>query len=316
MSNKYKKLIQDRLNIYEKVTQCLVCNSEYFDWKPITDKGNGFEIEISVICNLCDHVFITPVLNEKELEDYYLKNTFSKEIRESALPTPEGMEFRDKRAKKRFELIKYFLSEDSKNLEIGCSSGNFLKLISETSIESIGIDPSTSYVNYASKQNLKVINDTYPCLELENLKFDNIFIFHVIEHVANPIELLVNIKRNLKQNGKLFIELPLLDKVLDKRKKLSKKYFQKSHLHDFNSTNLEFVLNNLGLKITNIQNISKQRPDDKNYLLTVTIDETKIQENKELKNNNINIEFNESKVSRYFHSYFLRKKLDLLYSNE
>ena len=42
MSNKYKKLIQDRLNIYEKVTQCLVCNSEYFDWKPITDKGNGF----------------------------------------------------------------------------------------------------------------------------------------------------------------------------------------------------------------------------------------------------------------------------------
>ena len=89
---------------------------------------------------------------------------------------------------------------------------------------------------------------------------------------------------------------------------MSKKYFQKSHLHDFNSTNLEFVLNNLGLKITNmLQNISKQRPDDKNYLLTVTIDETKIQENKELKNNNINIEFNESKVSRYFHGYFLRK---------
>ena len=74
-------------------------------------------------------------------------------------------------------------------------------------------------MNYASKQNLKVINDTYPCLELENLKFDNIFIFHVIEHVANPIELLVNIKRNLKQNGKLFIELPLLDKVLDKKEK-------------------------------------------------------------------------------------------------
>ena len=138
------------------------------------------------------------------------------------LPTPEGMEFMDKRDKKRIELIKYFLNEDSKNLEIGCSSGNFLKLISKISIDSIGIDPSTSYVNYAAKQNLKVINDTYPCLELENLKFDNIFIFHVIEHVANPIELLVNIKRNLKQNGKLFIELPLLDKVLDKKKKIVK----------------------------------------------------------------------------------------------
>ena len=51
------------------------------------------------------------------------------------------------------------------------------------------------HMGYASKQNLKVINDTYPCLELENLKFDNIFIFHVIEHVANPVELLVNIKK-------------------------------------------------------------------------------------------------------------------------
>ncbi len=316
MNNKYKKLIKDKLNIYENVTQCLVCSSNYLDWKPVTDKGNGFEIEISVKCNLCNHVFITPVLNEKELDNYYLENSFSKEIRESEIPTPEGMEFRDKRAKKRFELIKYFLNEDSKNLEIGCSSGNFLKLISKISIDSIGIDPSTSYVNYAAKQNLKVINDTYPCLELENLKFDNIFIFHVIEHVANPIELLVNIKRNLKQNGKLFIELPLLDKVIDKRKKLSKKYFQKSHLHDFSSSNLEIVLNNLGLKINNIQNIANQRPDDKNFLLTVTIDETKTQNKKELKNNYINIKFNESKVSRYFRGYFLKKKLHLLYSNE
>ena len=125
---------------------------------------------------------------------------------------------------KRFELIKYFLNEDSKNLEIGCSSGNFLKLISKISIDSIGIDPSTSYVNYASKQNLKVINDTYPCLELENLKFDNIFIFHVIEHVANPIELLVNIKeKNIK--WETIYRAPLLDKVIDKIMK--KNYLKK-----------------------------------------------------------------------------------------
>ena len=98
--------------------------------------------------------------------------------------------------------------------------------------------------------------------------------------------------------------------------KLSKKYFQKSHLHDFSSTNLEIVLNNLGLKINNIQNIANQRPDDKNFLLTVTIDETKTQNKKELKNNYINIKFNESKVSRYFRGYFLKKKLHLLYSND
>ena len=70
-----------------------------FGLKPITDKGNGFEIEISVICNLCNHVFITPVLNEKELEDYYLENTFSKEIRESVLPLQRVWSLGIKRAK-------------------------------------------------------------------------------------------------------------------------------------------------------------------------------------------------------------------------
>ena len=56
-----------------------------------------------------------------------------------------------------------------------------------------------------------------PMFRIRKLKFDNIFIF-TEQHVANPVELLVNIKKNLKQNGKLFIELPLLDKVLDKEK--------------------------------------------------------------------------------------------------
>ena len=38
MNNKYKKFIKDKLNIYENVTQCLVCSSNYLDLKTVTYK--------------------------------------------------------------------------------------------------------------------------------------------------------------------------------------------------------------------------------------------------------------------------------------
>jgi len=43
---------------------------------------------------------------------------------------------------------------------------------------------------------------------LEDSYFDSISIFHTIEHVANPVELLLEIKKRLKIGGRLFISVP------------------------------------------------------------------------------------------------------------
>ena len=44
--------------------------------------------------------------------------------------------------------------------------------------------------------------------KLDDAYFDSISIFHTIEHVANPVELLLEIKKRLKVGGRLFISVP------------------------------------------------------------------------------------------------------------
>ena len=77
--------------------------------------------------------------------------------------------------------------------------------------------------------------------------YDVITLVHVLEHFENPKKFLIGLKRNLKQNGKIFIEVPgaiefdLLDKNHDE--------FNSCHCHFFNAWNLTSLLHDCGYEI-------------------------------------------------------------------
>ena len=89
--------------------------------------------------------------------------------------------------------------------------------------------------------------------ENSNDKYDVIFSFHVLEHVANPITFISSAKKMLKKNGKLVIAVPNNDSILTSGKNV----ILNIPPHHINQYTKEAIRN-----ITNYHNLELERLDD------------------------------------------------------
>ncbi len=106
--------------------------------------------------------------------------------------------------------------EKKKVLEIGCGIGAFAKILNERGFEVDATDVSPFIIERAKKIH-KGIN--FKLMNIEkgiktNKKYDYIFAFEVLEHLKNPFQALVNIKKMLKDKGILIFSTPFPTKEM------------------------------------------------------------------------------------------------------
>ncbi len=110
----------------------------------------------------------------------------------------------------------YFVAELGKNKDVmdyGCGPGFGTDIISKTAKSIIGVDIRQKALNYASKTytdpniSFQKVNPTYP-LPFADRRFDLIISSHVIEHIPNVLEYVLELKRILKIGGKLILSTP------------------------------------------------------------------------------------------------------------
>lgn len=82
-----------------------------------------------------------------------------------------------------------------------------------------------------------------------NCKFDKIFMFHVLEHIEDPVTFLENLKPLLNPKGKIYIEVPNVDDILVKTYECNAfkdYYYKKAHLYNLNEKGLKYIFNRAG----------------------------------------------------------------------
>jgi SAM-dependent methyltransferase len=128
------------------------------------------------------------------------------------------------RAEYIYETIwkKLKLRGDEKILDFGCGMGQNIFLVKN---QSIGYDVSKFAVDFCLK---KGINATTDYSKLKDDSFDIIISTEVFEHLENPYETLVELRKKLKRGGKFVITVPRgldykdgkLDSYLDESQEL------------------------------------------------------------------------------------------------
>ena len=101
-------------------------------------------------------------------------------------------------------------------LDFGCGNGDFLYKSQNILKKGIGIDLGFAGKKHSDNKKINFLKKINQVNDLD-FKFDSIFLFHVFEHLENPIEVLTQLQSKLKKNGNLIIEVPHANNLLLKK---------------------------------------------------------------------------------------------------
>lgn len=155
------------------------------------------------------------------------------------------------------------IKANTKVLEIGCATGYFTEELLKKNCRVWAIEKDKNACKIAKKiQKAKIIN-----CAIENIgtqiaqgkTFDYIILADVLEHLADPLSVLVELEKYLKPRGKMLISLPNVANFsirfnlffLGKFSYQDFGILDKTHLHFFTQKTGREIINQAGFVITN-----------------------------------------------------------------
>lgn len=164
------------------------------------------------------------------------------------------------------EIIFELIENNSKVLDLGCWAGRFgEKLKNEKNCLVYGTDINKQAIKLAEKRlDLAFLSDlSKPETLKETLReenFDFITAIEVLEHLAEPEELLLEIKKYLGKNGKLIVSVPNVANYAVRLNLLAGNFsyedqgiLDETHLRFFTLFTIKKLINDSGYKIEQIK---------------------------------------------------------------
>lgn len=214
---------------------CPICNSSNFNNHLfLSDRYDLKEkTQFSLVKCICNFIFLNPRPNKNEILNYYNDISYAPHNKFS---------FFYKLAQKISFKWKYDLIKDNfsghKILDYGSGKGDFGNYMNARGYEVTSYDPISSNV------------------DILNLKFDLITMWHSLEHIHDLDETLTKLNEKLSPNGHLLIAIPNISAA-------EKKYFSTKwvaydaprHLYHFEQNSLKNLISKYGFKINQIKPI-------------------------------------------------------------
>lgn len=111
--------------------------------------------------------------------------------------------------KQQFDRLLKHAGLPGRLLDVGCGCGFFLKLAQEKGWDAIGVDLNPKAIAYA-KERLRInalLGDPKD-FHFPERSFDLVTLWNVLDHAPDPVDLLLEVHRILKDDGRVFIRTP------------------------------------------------------------------------------------------------------------
>jgi 2-polyprenyl-3-methyl-5-hydroxy-6-metoxy-1,4-benzoquinol methylase len=132
-------------------------------------------------------------------------------------------------------------------LDVGAGSGILVEEAVRLGYAAIGIEPSRWLVDQATQRGLPVHQGILPHPEIEG-KFDCVTLVDVIEHVTDPLALLLEARRHLADHGIGLIVTPDIDSLAARLLGFRWWHFRIAHVGYFNRRSLTLLMARAGLE--------------------------------------------------------------------
>ena len=203
-------------------------------------------------CKKCKVTSLQPMPSEKELEKYYPPNykIFNQNIILNNFNSKNLIKLKNLIIKKLKmntleRTLEMFSNKEINYLDYGCGSGkNIIQLsLQYPNWKFFGYDKFNQNINdVEKKKNVSFCSSSY-LNDIPNNYFDVINLSSVIEHVIDPKDVILFLKKKLSKNGIIIIKTPNFNSL---SRRIFGKYWHNldipRHLHIFSDNNLEKIL--------------------------------------------------------------------------
>ncbi|MGB2895329.1 MAG: class I SAM-dependent methyltransferase [Anaerolineales bacterium] len=210
-------------------------------WEPIA-RDHIYEVRC---CKNCGATFTSPDIPPKMLGVFYSQGLY-KDTRNLVSPVVDAISnlFQWSRLRK---VTRFF--QRGKLLDVGCGKGRFLAYAAQQGWNVYGIEPSENGRKVASRRLGDRVSSNLDELNV-NEKFDVITLWHVLEHVSEPAEMLRQIRPYIKPEGAICVAVPNFASL---QAQIGSKHWSHldipRHRTHFTPSTLEYMLDLTGYRI-------------------------------------------------------------------
>ncbi|MFM8609265.1 MAG: class I SAM-dependent methyltransferase [Burkholderiaceae bacterium] len=219
-----------------------------------TRDGKTGEALLTVECARCGLGRIDPLPTPEALADWYAHH-YRQEYKGAVQPALRHVLRAGRNALLRWDWLQRHqlalpwtgAAHCGRSLDIGASSGEFVALMREVGIDAHGIEPHAGYAGYAQQSmQLQILHGPLQqrLLDFAPASLDLVTMFHVLEHLVDPLPTLRQIADRLSPGGVLYIEVP------NATRPCSPHYmFFRAHVLYFTGLSLRQTLQAAGLQV-------------------------------------------------------------------
>lgn len=158
--------------------------------------------------------------------------------------------------KRRFSMLENSI-KDKVITDFGCGNAGFLNLAKNFAKKVYGVELQKDFVSYFKDCGLDIFQNIYEIPE----KSDVITMFHVLEHIKDPVSALKELKKVLKdENSRIFIEVPNAKDALVKLyncQSFQDFVYWSCHLYVYDKKTLSQIIEKAGYKIEKFSYIQR-----------------------------------------------------------
>ena len=226
-----------------------------------------FKLDLDLVkCRGCGLVYACPRFTEQEImKKRYTADYFNNEYLPvfQAAPDSYNMDIIRSHYHQFLSLAAPDFKPGRKLLDIGCGAGFFLKAARELGWDVEGVELSESAASYAQKVlDLPVRQGKFENCAIPDETFDVVTLQDTIEHLAFPLQILIEVRRVLKRGGLLMLNTPDLNSL--SRFFLGRAWAVLSpaeHLTYFTEKTLSRMLARAGFEALGIRNLLNFNPE-------------------------------------------------------
>jgi len=148
--------------------------------------------------------------------------------------------------------------EDTRILDVGCSFGMFLGILTDSGFRAEGVEPATNAAEECRKAGLKVHCGLLGDMGFGDGEFDVLTMYEVIEHLPDPRPLMEECHRVLRRGGMMFLSTGNARSWTARVMKDKWDYFSmldggQGHISFFNPDSISQLAEGAGFSVENIE---------------------------------------------------------------